>query len=151
MLNTKTHGTMILPKGLKITKQLPIWCTIVWLGILKWSEQCHSGIIVGLTTWILWEFLWSDTSTYVIFTSVKMLCKTGNIDLEQPSTRSVSVSSFRVSPQWPTAMGGLQIHQPHGGHHCGQVNGACGLVLAHSCKSYCGHCGPCQQVWQCHY
>ena len=70
-----------------MTNQLPIQCTVAWLGILKWSEQCHSGIIVGLTTWILWNFLWNDTSTYVLFTSVKLPCETRDIYFRWPSTR----------------------------------------------------------------
>ena len=91
--------------------------------------------------------LQSDTSTYVLFTSVKMLHETGDIYLGQPSARAASVSSFRVGLWWPTAIGGLQIHQPRGGHHHGQVNGIHGLVLAHSCRGYSGHCGPHQQAW----
>ena len=37
--------------------------------------------------------------------------------------------------------GGFQVHKSHGGGYCGQVNGACGLVLVHGGRDHSGHFG----------
>ena len=45
--------------------------------------------------------------------------------------------------------GGFQGHESHGGGHCGQVSGTCGLILAHGGRDHCGNCRLCRQFLWC--